>query len=354
MMKQALGYLLGASLSAVAVSAELCPISLESHALPDPLRSAVDVRIMGKNVVAMATLQTGAYRYGIEDGDLERLVAKGNSGDQTAIPYMVGVGEGVVFVGSRLFQITWTPSHGRGIPRSNYFEAMVDLDASGREVLVFGLTKDESGRYGAENASAWRGEVDPALESLTLRPVLFVDEGGIDRINDCGLLDVSVARFLPNGNALIVPGLEQGVLELDPNGLLVRSWQAEMVGIDNHCPPDETVRRRISADAAMRQKLRNERRMVDEILPLHGGPALLIRARYGGETRWRLVQLEPGGIKHSCELPFTAKHDGVHLRGDVQGDLWVLVSSVLNGSSSPKVDPPMRSELLIAHGGIWP
>jgi hypothetical protein len=66
--------------------------------------------------------------------------------------------------------------------------------------------------------------------------------------------------------------------------------------------------------------------IVDDILPLRSGPALLLRRVEKGVTKWDIVTLPFRGKSERVALPITLPNPRAHARGDVRGDQLVVLA----------------------------
>ncbi len=70
----------------------------------------------------------------------------------------------------------------------------------------------------------------------------------------------------------------------------------------------------------------NERRTVDDVLPLPDGPGLLVRSVQQGQVRWALKVLRHDGSVAVYDVPVHAQTPLAHLKGDLrQGRLVLLL-----------------------------
>ncbi len=150
------------------------------------------------------------------------------------------------------------------------------------------------------------------------------------------------ARFLPGGAFVVAPGAEPGIFVHDVSGKLVKTWQAETVGFDAGCPITEEEMYKYSADPRARFRWLNQRRVLDEILPLPNGIGFVIRTRSNGLTQWQLKVLSPDGKVITYDIPVTSPSEYARLAGDVRGD---RIAFLLNLDTFDT--PPLGSHHLI-------
>lgn len=187
-----------------------------------------------------------------------------------------------------------------------------DIDLHGDRLLVVGLRRDEAG-LASDGYIAWTARLGEELS-----PVLPAHDGpGAPSMVRCALLELPRVRFLPDGRFVIAAGTEPGVQLYSSQGRLEGAWEAVSLGIDPGCTMNEELAGRMGTDEEARIDWRNERRLVDEILPTSDGFALVVRYRDAGVTRWDLVQPDVDGEIRHRTLPWSHPSKWVHLVGDV-------------------------------------
>jgi hypothetical protein len=223
------------------------------------------------------------------------------------------------------------------------------FDLSENRLLFLGHpdTKTESSA-----GVVWIGPLS-AHPLTDLRPLLIdVASAGTPTtpgLINCATLQLGTARFLGDGSFLVVPGFQPGVHLYSPGAQLVRTWQNEDLGFDApDCAgmsPKEEERYRMLPHA--RFEFLNQHRVVDDILPLPQGPALLIRSVTNGTVHWVLRVLRADGAVLTYAVPFTGTVASDRLRGDVRGNRIVLlrVGFALTTAKEPP-DPPGRLYLM--------
>lgn len=136
----------------------------------------------------------------------------------------------------------------------------------------------------------------------------------------CADMHMGKVRFLSGGSFVIVPGAEPGIFLHEASGKLVKTWQADAVGFDAGCPISESEMYRYSADIISRYQWLNQRSVLDDVLPLHGGIGFLVRTRSHDVTSWQLKLLSPEGQVTVYGIPVTSPSPYARLAGDVRGD----------------------------------
>ncbi len=222
------------------------------------------------------------------------------------------------------------------------FEALIALDVYGDRLVVLGIQKPK-GKLAPDGAIAWTARLGKKLSQV--RPVQFSVSGPGARDTDaCTDMHMGKVRFLPGGSFVIAPGSEPGIFVHDVAGKLIKTWQAETVGFDAGCPITEQEMYKYSADPRARFHWLNQRRVLDEILPLPTGIGFIIRTRSNGLTRWQLKVLSPDGRVTPYDIPVTSPSEYARLAGDARGNRIAFLLN-LDTFDTP---PPGSHHLIIA------
>ena len=257
------------------------------------LGRVADIRWDDDSHVLVAACRDGTFRLPVAEGDrspLERAYGP--------LPDMGDLDSQVLLGASSEFLVTAAPFHLLSwIPRTLpdpkpisielNFEALIALDVYGDRLVVLGIQKPK-GKLAPDGAIAWTARLGKKLSQV--RPVQFSVSGPGARDTDaCTDMHMGKVRFLPGGSFVIAPGSEPGIFVHDVAGKLIKTWQAETVGFDAGCPITEQEMYKYSADPRARFHWLNQRRVLDEILPLPTGIGFIIRTRSNGLTRWQLA-----------------------------------------------------------------
>lgn len=312
------------------------------------LNGPEDIRWDDDGHVLVAAGRDGTFRLSVVDDNrsvLERAYAP--------LPDM-GTLDSQAFLGaSREFLVAAAPFHlvswiPRTIPDPKpvsielSFEAVVDLDVAEDRLVVLGIQK-LNGKLAPDGAIAWTAKLGKKLTQI--RPVQFSVSGPGARDTDaCTDMHLGKVRFLPGGSFVVVPGAEPGIYMHDTSGKLTKTWQAETVGFDAGCPITEQEMYKYSADPRARFRWLNQRRVLDEVLPLPKGIGFVIRTRANGVTQWQLKTLSPEGIVTAYSIPITSPSEYARLEGDVRGNRIAF----LLGVESLETPPPGSQHLYIA------
>lgn len=204
-----------------------------------------------------------------------------------------------------------------------------DLDLAGQRIVLLGYPRaaaDATGR--ARQGVLWLGNVGQPLEAF--RPLLFDATGpGPRALNACLGEELGAVRFLEDGSFLAVTGAEPGVHLFAPDGSLRESWTNAQLGLSHPDCADLATSQATARhlDPVLRRTRVNSMTVVDDILPLPEGPALIVRSFADGKVSWRLEVLRPAGAVTTYAIPLTSDVPADRLRGDIRGDRIVLLRS---------------------------
>lgn len=308
------------------------------RSVPESLGVVSDIRWAGADSLYLTAGPVGVLRVKSEPAWGEPEIVLPATGDLWAAARL-GVAPGWIAAGAPGMVIAWRRLPA-GAVRSLPVDTVMDLDVTAGRLVLLGARKDAKGRYAPDGAIAWLGSLDHDLSDL--RPILFSVSGpGARDVDACGAFETGAVRFLTDGSALVVPGVEPNILLVDPAGKLKRTWEAKDAGLDAGCGLSEDQMLRLSQDLRARSAWINQRRVLDEIVPLADGAGLFVRSVAGEKTLWALTLLRPDGRISSQPLPFTAPSPDWHLRADIRGDrLAVLLNEYAVGH------PPAPSRLI--------
>lgn len=313
---------------------------LSDRPLPAALGMVSDLRWASADSLYLTAGRSGALRLRFEPdwGAAELVVPAGKSLWAAA---RVGASSRYLAVGAPAHTVAW-----RKLPAGELqavpLDTVVDLDVFEDRLVVLGARKDEHGRFAPDGAIAWIGSLDGKLADL--KPVLYSVAGpGARPMDACGAFEMGAVRFLGDGSFLVVPGVEPGIFLYDRTGRLLKTWEAREVGLDAGCGLSDEQMKLLSASLEPRSAWINQRRVLDDVIPLPQGAGLLVRQVAGGRTGWHLKILRRAGQASSQALPFTAPSPHWHLRADVRGKRIVYLLKEYAVSS-----PPSHSRLIVA------
>lgn len=320
---------------------------LSDTVLGEPLKYAIDVRWASDRSVYLAIRKKGVVEH--------RLDGKGSParqlipGDQEPggfwLTYHVGVSTRYLAAGAPLFALTWRPL-ASAVRKEAAFEFVSDLDVRENRIVVVGARRDSEGKFSPDGAIAWTGSLDRDLTDL--KPLLF-DARGPEAPNmaSCGIMFLGAARFLADGSLLVVPGVQPGIYRFDSQGKLLQTLDTVALGIDTDCASvGKELKSTLARDFPRRVAWVNERRVVDDVLPLPAGPGLLIRSIQQGRVRWVLKVLRHDGSVAVYDVPVHAQTSLAHLKGDLRNGRLLLL--LWEYSPDGKPDGAPLPHLLIA------
>jgi hypothetical protein len=206
--------------------------------------------------------------------------------------------------------------------------AVQGIDMFGDRLLLLGDPRPRSlDESPSKGGVAWIGPLSEHPER-DMKPFLYDVAGPAtpDRVLPpsllhCMGLELGAVRFLADGSYLVVPGFQDGVNLYGPGGEFLHRWKNETVGLDApDCADfDRQQDERFASSYPARFEFLNQRRVLEEILPLPEGPGLLIRSVAGGQVHWSLNVLH-GGQVVSYPVPIAGSLPYDRLRADAHGD----------------------------------
>lgn len=329
---------------------EPCFGPLTSVPLPESLAWARDIRFLGDQEVLISAYGAGLVRLRLDrPGEAPKIeIPQGPPHTAAGSAGSIGASEQYLAIGGSHFAVGWQARKAGGSWIEDYFEFTQDIDVQGERIALLGLRRGDDRRaYDQDGAYLWLGSLAaPNLESL--RPLAFSsDRGSARRMDACGPVGVGAVRFLEDSSIVAIPLAEPGVALFRPDGRLTRTWSNEEFGLDEGCDVTEEMLHRLSMDPQQQRKWINDRRVVEDILPLSGSAfAILVRHHGAGTTRWRMEFANAEGRLGTCELPLTVESPWVELRADYRGGRVVLLQGFRRHGWNVKV-PQMPPRLLV-------
>lgn len=304
------------------------PIERELTAFARP----TDIRWEDGEHVLIADLDQGIARVRAVSSDPPEWLPEWPAGKGVGSRYQyLGRSQHYMATADLAFGLRWRGSDPADAIVSQPIEYVADLDVHGDRLLLAGLRRDDEGKLGADGAFAWLA----SLPGGALRPILpFTNRAAIE---DCAGFHVASVRFLSDGSFLIVPGAEPGIYLYDAQGRLQRNFDSERLNLLSQCQMSRDEQALATSQPEARQRWINRHRVVDEVVELPSGPALLIRSREADVTRWELAPLRNGEAR---PLPFTSSSPRAHLSADARnGRLVLLIADVGHGDegASPRL-----------------
>ncbi len=309
---------------------------LSRPVIPDSIQAAHHLRYEDDHTLVLACFGLGTLELPLAGENRTPRVLVPASGPHSVFSSCyVGLSQQFLAVAAQFYQIAWMS---RAAPE-RFGEMAVDgpvnIDVWQDRLLLIGYRTGPDGKGLTDGAMAWLGSLNDGLKDL--RPVLFSLKGpGQNPLGLWGPTKASKVRFLADGSFVIVAGVEPGVYLYRPDGHLIRTWDSAALGIDVASDDSAEHSNLIAANLAARAAFVNARRLVDEILPLPQGPALVVRRVDGQSVHWTLKVLRADGHVEEVNLPIEEGAPYWHVAGDVRGNrimilLWELPAR------SPKV-----------------
>lgn len=167
----------------------------------------------------------------------------------------------------------------------------------------------------------------------------------------CSTIGLGAVRFLRDGSFVVVPGYQPGAHLFDPTGKLVRSWTGNETGLTTGCSGmevEEGLQLRSTIEGIL--SWLNGRRVLDDVIPLPEGPALLVRyLGKDGRLHWDLRVLRAAGGVETYVLPLESRSLSARLHADARGRRVVfLLASARYLDKNPSA---LSGELFIAEVG---
>lgn len=326
------------SVSAAAAAAAPSVRIVAEHQAPDVLRHGGDVRWLGERSVALALGTHGTFELQLSPPYEPRLLVPasgeglprpmGTSGSKLLRAHVrLAVSNAGIAVTDSIFGLSWMPRRGADPPVILPIHHCYDLDVHGSRLLLTGVPSVEAVK---EHGFAVAWEADLARAPLRFEPRHLLTErrwGSSQefiQITDWQQNSSAAhARFLPDGSIAVLPGVEPGAFLYGPDLRLRRAWDQEVLGTDVVWGT-AAEGRRIHLHPEERITWPNTKRLVEALLPLPEGPALLVREVQQRRTRWTLVLLREDGSSRRVELPLSTSGPYWHVAADARGQRIIL------------------------------
>lgn len=310
---------------AAPVAAAISFQTVSSTSLPDGV-IARDVRWAGPSEVYVSTGKRGVVRTRVDSTAHVTTAVPGADHGGFPISGLVAVGTNHLFVASEMGPFGWIPLAGtsRKVGQKGLL-AITDIDARGDTAAVLGADSGPVQGLARNGAIAWTGSLSKGM--VDMRPLMKgrSSPGGKDMAR-CSVLQTGAIRFMPDGSLIVAPGVEPGIYRYSSTGKLMQTWDTRALGIVDDCSMPDSELHLLARDFGERIKWYASRVILDDILPLPTGPALLLRRVEKGVTKWDIVKLANGGGKaEHVTLPVTIPTPRGHVRGDVRGNKLVLL-----------------------------
>ncbi|MBW8876859.1 MAG: hypothetical protein JF614_17990 [Acidobacteria bacterium] len=351
--------LLGAALGLVTLTGTLAlfaapaPASLRlvaRYAVPGQPTSPTDVRWAGENSVYLARFEDGVAEVKLAPGlpVVRTLVPSQAMGHLARYFWHVAASEGILAFADRDMKLGWRPIQAspdrKVLFKMRHVALTAGVDLRGDRLLLLGVGLEEGleDRYDSEGGLAGFGKLTSDLQDL--KPLRLDSEGrGSPHLSRCGLLDAGGARFLQDGSMFIVPAVEPGAFLYDAEGALLHSWTNVDLGVDDLCSGVTNSFAKTWTPLKCRA-WRSSHRVVDAVLPLPQGPAVIVRTMVNSRPTWQLKVLGSHGMIRSFAIPVSNAGPNDRLTADARGSSIVI----LRREQIPSLDDEsMPGELLV-------
>ncbi len=311
---------------------------LSDRPMPPALGTAFDVRWADDTSLYLSMGRAGTFRASIDldHPQITKIISGMMEPGGSFSSWLAASSEYLVTGGP--FWVTWRTISDPTRAEEG-FDSIQDIDVMKDQFLIVAARRGAKGEFAPEGAIAWLGSLRRQLSDL--RPVTYDATGpGAKNLGACTNFGIGGARFLRDGSFLIVPGVQPGIHLYNPQGKLVRAWDSALVGLDADCGSLSMEQiRRYAVDLQGRSAWINQRRTLDEILPLPQGPGLVVRSVSQGQVRWDVKVLEKNGDITEYHIPVQSQSAGSQLRGDVRGNKIAFVMSAFERDGMKTAGP---------------
>lgn len=266
----------------------------------------------------------------------------------------LAVSRDYLLVGAQARHLAW-----RSLPRKpggrvlftrRPFGNIDDVDLAGDRIVLLG--NPSSGAEPSPPGIVWVGSL--AKELSDLRPVLrdAAEEAGAEERDwnhyKCAGLGLGAVRFLADGTFLVVPGFQPGAALFTAGGRRARTWTSEQIGSTTDCT--SLTYPELDKLVLLPEKIIpwfGQHRVVDEILALPQGPALVVRYQGpDGKVRWDLNVLRREGVE-TYAIPLIDDRELGRLKGDVRAGriVFLLYEMLPRRGATPRVDELFIAEI---------
>jgi hypothetical protein len=335
--------------------AEAAPPSLRlvaHYAVSGKPSAPTDVRWAGDDSVYLVRYEDGVAEVSLAPGlPLVRKLVPGRGMGKLANYFLhVAASGGTLVFAARDRDLGWrpiqTPPDLNVLYERRRAAITLGLDLQGDRLLLLGCGYEEGLGDKYDEAGGLAGFGKLTSDFRELKPLVLDSEGRhAPHLSLCGVLDSGAGRFLPDGSMLVVPGVQPGAFLFNAEGSLIRSWSDADLGVDYLCAGvtmEMNIKVFDAKDSASRD-WRDSHRVIDAVLPLAQGPAVVVRSVAEGRPTWQLKVLGSHGITtYAIPVPGAGPHD--RLKADARGGRIVLLRREENLSLDDQASP---GELLV-------
>jgi len=302
--------------------------------LPAVLRSALDVRWSDDHSVVVNGAIGGAYSLDVDaPPPVEaRTIPLATDAGPFAYPIRLALSKEWLAAASTHGELAWR-RRSDNVMKTKPFGVVSDIDVFQDRILILGGQRDEKKKWSPDGAIAWTATLGRNLSDM--KPVLFANDGPATKLMGyCDFLDMGAVRYLADGSFIVVPGVQPGILQYDKAGKLVKTWPS--TAFEDHCTMTLESATFLRTHPAERVAWTNRKRIVDDVVALPSGPAVVVRFVDGSTTSWELVPVA-GGAAIPIPLKGSAQ---AHLKIDVRGNRLALLVTELGFVGAPQLAPP--------------
>lgn len=292
---------------------------LWDRAVPKEAFPAFDIRFLTEESVWVTSSKEGIHSIELDNLSVSDVAytAEGDIGCYTCS--RLGLSEYYLATARGSHALSYRPVLGEDAEGMLYFATIVDIDVQGSRLLFLG-SRWEDKVWAPGGEIAWTGSLDDKLTDL--RPILAsVYDPDLKIVGKCGFMETGAVRFLANGDAVIVPGVEDGAYLFDYDFSLKRTWSLERFGLARLCDElSEDERLHFLREPEPRFQWINSGKIIEDVIELPDGVGLIVRSVHDGVPAWRLFRLPfEGNEVTSVVLPFRGQNDLSFLRADSVG-----------------------------------
>jgi hypothetical protein len=291
-----------------------------------------DIRWDGEDALLILRSQTGLFRHRLTAGlPLDRWVLPGAVQlERTALSLMAfGRSSELTLASSHSTALVYTANSfadpfARGYAVESLGGAIADLDVYGSKIAVLGMPSAELHEAGEHvDSSVWIGRYEDrrfgAFETLLTETGQSGDQAdGMYLHNGSG---TGALRFSTDGSLLVALGYRDEIVRFGPGGGANARWRlAELLGARNDALETflETRRGRFDHGTYGRW-VDHAQWLVDDVFFIGKSPALVVREKRDGKTRW-LLGIITGDQAAWYRIPFLGVDSRARVRADALGD----------------------------------
>jgi hypothetical protein len=296
----------------------------------------VDVHWASKDSIYLADLHGGVTEVKLKEGlpEIRRITPPA---EQIGLPVIQHVAiSDKWMVAAHEGRLAWKAMIGGDWAVKKNIGLYHDFDIRGDEIVMLGVPDHESSEHSPAGV-VWRANLSKGLEGSSRWDVLY-ESPEVARDETLMWQDATLGsvRFLPQGGVVVAPNFLPGVWLFSTSGGLKQRWSPEELWGAEEGPEPSAVsgeekgwKRGDVIDQRRLQQILAARRTVDEVLPLHEGPAIIVREPRAGQARYRLGVL--GAEIRWYDIPIRNVTALARLRGDADENGRIVLMGVERG-----------------------